>query len=199
MTRNTSARLVIAVLGIALAASACSGEPDAEVSPSVSASPSASPSASVTASPEPSPPSAEPTPAPSASAGVPASPEPDPNEQDDDVARDDEAPAPPRGSDSQPTEVSVRPTNWGADGADFTAGAVVDVVTEDGQCTMTLTSGSRTLEATGPAARSAASTSCGEGLAVPLREVEGRTWSMRISFQAPGYTGASDAVEVQNR
>ncbi|MDN4477878.1 hypothetical protein QQX10_06355 [Demequina sp. SYSU T00039] len=153
-----------------------------------SASPTAEASGTGTAAP--SEPSAGAT-----SADASSTPEPTPTV--DAVASDPPATTPTPAPGESRAQVTVTVTSWGVSNGLFSAGAVVEGVVEDGAlCFMTMTKGDRTVTANGQSARSAASSSCGDGLIVDLDDLSSGTWALTIAFRSDTAEGTSAPQEV---
>ncbi|WP_062381584.1 hypothetical protein [Demequina pelophila] len=155
------------------------------IAPEVSASPS--PGASATAEP---------------TSTAPAIPEPAPtatisNDPDDGVAVDlpQHTPTPTGGEDV--AEVVVQLTGWGVDAGFLSASALVEaVVAEDGECTLEVAVAGTLQTATGPAERSATSSSCAADLEVRVEGHSGETATLVVRYAADGFEGASAPREV---
>ncbi|MDN4490830.1 hypothetical protein QQX13_08290 [Demequina sp. SYSU T00068] len=153
-----------------------------------SASPTAEASGTGTAAP--SEPSVSPTPASS-------TPTPSATSPTDAVASDPPATTPTPAPGENRAQVAVTVTSWGVSNGLFSAGAVVEGVVEDGAlCFMTMTDGDRTVTANGESARSAASSSCGDGLIVDVDDLSSGTWSLTIAFRSDTAEGTSAPQEV---
>lgn len=93
--------------------------------------------------------------------------------------------------------VDVQVTTWGVEDGWFDAAAVVrGVVADDGRCTLELERGSEKVRASGPAARSAASSDCAEGLRISVSNLSSGDWTMTIHYSAPGFAGTSERTRV---
>ncbi|WP_409330461.1 hypothetical protein [Trujillonella humicola] len=111
----------------------------------------------------------------------------------DDVVTDAPAPAPSGGD----VGVLVTYAGWDpASSAVEVAGIVDRVVATEGACTVTLTSGDRTVTAGGPATPDVTTTACGS-VFVDGAQLAPGTWSAVLSFAAGTTSGASAPVEVQ--
>ena len=104
--------------------------------------------------------------------------------------------APPEEGEG-PAAVTVHLTRAGTVLKVVMAAAVVEGITESGgTCTLTLSDGTTTRTATGPAAPSASSTDCGEGLEVSTKDLSAGTWTAQIAYSSDLYAGVSDTMEV---
>ena len=75
------------------------------------------------------------------------------------------------------------------------AGGYVDVVEDDGTCTLTLTRGEVTRQASAPVTPDGTTASCG-GLAVPLSELDAGTWQAVVSYRSARSAGSAAAIDV---
>jgi hypothetical protein len=89
------------------------------------------------------------------------------------------------------TSADVQP----ADGVVEVDGYVAGLVEESGTCTVTLTSGTRSARATGPAWPDASTTSCGS-IVVPVDRLDAGTWRAVLSYASPSSAGSSAPVDV---
>ncbi|GGL28959.1 hypothetical protein H9L10_02675 [Phycicoccus endophyticus] len=182
MSRGIALCLSSSLLVLALAA--CSTTEDLPDPTRTADSGSATASATPTEQ-SPTPSESSPSPSPSESA----------TESEEPVATDE--PTRPGGTGDGSSEVTVVLTRHGVRDGEFVVGGYADgVTTGGGTCTATLTSGQRTLTASGPAATSASTTSCGEGLAFDLEQATG-TWQLVLSFTSATASGRSSATTVE--
>ena len=205
MVMRVRATSFAASMVVTLALVGCSGgEPEADASSEPVATASSPVTATAAASPSATATPSSPAAAPSASAPEPSAPpessdggDPgDDNDPGDGVAVDPPRTPPSPEPGESVAEASVLLTGWGPDGASFTASAIVESVVVDGVCTMTMSRGGEDTSVSGPSARSASSSSCAEGLAIPLDELSAGQWSLTIAFEADGFEGASAPREV---
>lgn len=159
--------------------------------PSTPATPS-SDAPSTTAAVASATPSSEPATSPSASTHPTASP----NESTDDVAVDPPQVEPSPTAGASVADVDVLLTSWGVEGREFAATAVVEGVVAPGTCTLTMERDGVKETASGPSARSASSSSCAEGMTIPLNDLGSGTWTVTIGYAAEGFAGASEEKAV---
>ena len=121
--------------------------------------------------------------------GVPADPAlPNPT----DVATDSPVPAPP----AQGADVVITYAGWTDATVGLEVGAYVTGVAESGGvCTLTLTSGSRTVSAQAAGEPDSSSTSC-VNLSVPGRQLPSGTWTAVVSYVSSSTSGHSDSHVV---
>ena len=111
----------------------------------------------------------------------------------DEIATDEPAPAPP--ADDVPVLITY--AGWDPSSSAVEVSGIVDrVVDAGGTCTVTLTSGGRSVTASGPATPDVTTTACGS-VYVPGAELSGGTWSAVLNFSSDASEGTSDAVEVE--
>lgn len=75
-------------------------------------------------------------------------------------------------------------------------GYVAGVIEDGGVCTLTLTKGGRIVTGRTDAVADASTTACG-AVTVPGDQVSAGTWEAVLSYSSDGYTGTSDAVDVE--
>ncbi|WP_143340460.1 hypothetical protein [Demequina sp. NBRC 110057] len=157
------------------------------------------------ATPEPSATPAGVTPTPSATPDTSAAPSdpsatvsPEPaNDPDDGVATDPSLPEPSAEPGSEVATAPMTLTSWGTTDSAFEAAAVIDGVVDEGTCTMTLTRRDVTRAVSGPSARSATSSSCAQGLSIPLEDLTSGGWSLAVRFASDSITGVTATQEVR--
>lgn len=111
----------------------------------------------------------------------------------DEIATDQ--PAPPPAADDVPVLVTY--AGWDPASSSVEVSGIVDVVVEsDGTCTATLTSGDRTVTASGPATPDVTTTACGS-VFVAGAELAPGTWSAVLTFASATSSGESEPVEVE--
>ncbi len=182
LPRLTFTPAAAALIGVL--AGCTSTAPDATASATPSESPSAS--ASSTASPEPT--SEAPSAAPTAGAD---------NDPGDGVATDPAVSEPAEPSEGAITPVDVVLSRYGVVGDDFIAGGYVDGIVESGgTCLLTLSAGSATATASGAATPSANSTACGDGLSIPVADLDAGEWTVTVSYESDSFEGVSAAEKV---
>ena len=114
-----------------------------------------------------------------------------PNQVPDDVAAVTD---PPRPSE---TDVVLSFVGWDEDTASVQVGGYVTPVVEDGgTCTVDLTRGDVTVEASGPALADATTTVCG-GLAVPGNQLSAGTWQAVLRYESAQTAGTSEPLTVE--
>lgn len=99
---------------------------------------------------------------------------------------------------TDPAQVAVQLTSaaWSAADQAVEVSAFVPVVEEGGTCTVTLTSGSRSAQASGPAYPDASSTSCGL-LSVPAAQLGSGTWTAVVTYRSSLTRAISDPTPVE--
>jgi hypothetical protein len=102
---------------------------------------------------------------------------------------------PPSGGPTRSVEVVLAYVEWDGTGVSA-AGYVAHTVEQGGTCTLTLSRGGSSVEATGTALPDAATTACG-GLAVPREELSPGTWTSVLSYASGTSQGSSETVEVE--
>ncbi|WP_062305597.1 hypothetical protein [Demequina subtropica] len=181
------ARHLVGTVGavlIAVLATGCTGDDgDLAAAGTPTPDPTATAAASTAATPEESSttsPAASSTPDSSQAAGIP-------------TREPSTTPAPTGGSQA---DVEVELTRYAITGDTLSGGGVVyDVVEEDGTCTLTVSTGSATASASGPATRSAGTMACGSGLDVDVAALSG-TLTVVLAYDSDAYKGSSEPVEV---
>lgn len=135
--------------------------------------------------------------------GTPLSPDPSaplvtpdhvPNPPMDSTHPEDPEVVPPTPHEGESVaRVVVAITSWvvGDRWVEATA-MVAGVVGEEGTCSLVLTREGREVAVSGPSSRSASSSNCAAGLRIAVDELDSGRWDMKITFESPGYAGASD-------
>lgn len=154
--------------------------------------------AEVTTGPSPTPPASASTPPVPTSPASPSTTDTTGQSDDvNDVAVDEPVTAPTPQEGATVAIVDVAVTNWGIEEGWLDASAVVSgVIAADGTCQLELTNGTQQVAATGPAARSASSSSCAEGLRVRTAGLPRGDWLLTIGYLAEGFQGYSDPMVV---
>lgn len=105
----------------------------------------------------------------------------------------------PSGSGGSSTAVAPRLTyfGWSADRGAVEAGGIVPSIVESGgRCTLTLTLGGSTADASSEAIDNVTSTSCGEML-VPGDRLSPGTWRAVLTYASDSAEGTSEPVDIE--
>lgn len=133
------------------------------------------------------------------SAATPSPDATDPAAPDDGTTPTAAPSAPPTGAPDQRQETAVTiVTADTAPSGDLEVGAFVAAIDDGGTCTLTATSGARTLSATTSAVPDATTTSCG-ALSLAAADLAPGTWRLAVAYESATLRGTSAPVQVTVR